>query len=287
VRERIDVGTRNSVVKIGGQITLGLLLVIGRGSAVAQTATDNREQTPLLRDPAAVQQISRGLVALGGAQNVGRMDSCVEEATRTSGDHSSSVKRFNVGDDYRYEVTLDGNPTVKTSRHTYHKETHPSAGSPTRETVLVKQNMRKGIPSIPSAMPVVPHLAPAVLLRRMLDSKTGLELIPAPELPPGTFGILMKKASPVTKQIEEQRWYFDSATNLPVSVSYWLPTATNLRNHIVMQVKLEDFGTVGEFTVPRRVTTSMGSMTLGVESVSSLRCQQTLSSDLFTSEEVK
>ncbi len=97
----------------------------------------------------------------------------------------------------------------------------------------------------------------------------------------------MKKFSPLTKQIEEQRWYFDSATNLPVSVSYWLPAVTSLRSHIVLQVKLEDFGAVGEFALPRRITTSIGSTTLGVESINSLHCQQTLSSDLFTSAEVK
>ncbi len=40
-----------------------------------------------VRDPLAIQRLNLALAALGGAQNVSRMDSCVEEATRTSRNH--------------------------------------------------------------------------------------------------------------------------------------------------------------------------------------------------------
>jgi len=240
-----------------------------------------------VRDPLAIQRLNLALTALGGSQNVSQMDSCIAEATRTSRNHSYSVKRFNVGNDYRYEVTLDGSTTVNTSRQTRKNNTTSASNMNMNGRTPSNRDPRRNIPLISPAMQVVPHLAPAALLRRMLDSATSLELIPADQSPAGAIGILMKKTSTITKQAEEQRWYFDSQTNLPVSVTYWLPSVTSLRNHAVLQTRFENFDALGGFTVPRQITTSIGSMTLGVENVTSLQCRQAISSDLFTSPEVQ
>jgi hypothetical protein len=223
------------------------------------------------------------LAALGGAQHVSQMDSCVEGATRISQGHSSTVKRFNAGNDYRYEMTLDGNVTIRTSRHTRKMGTTSPANMSMTGRSLSNRNSLKTLPVIFAAMRVVPYLAPAALLRRMLDSATSLELIPPSQTPAGTVGILMKKTSAITNQVEEQRWYFDSQTSLPISVTYWVPSVISLRNHGVLQAKFEQYGTLGGFLVPQLLTTSIGSMTLGVETINSLQCQQSIPTDLFTS----
>ena len=256
------------------------------GPIAAQTVAQTPAQV-LVRDPLAIQRLTLVLTALGGLQNIGRMDSCVEEATRTSFNYSSSVKRFNVGDDYRYEVTLDGTVNIRTSRRTRKMDSTSSSDINKRDPLLSGRGQSVALPAISAAMPVVPHLAPAVLLRRMLDTATGLEFVPTDQLPVGAVGILMKKTQPVTKQVEEQRWFFDSQSNLPLSVTYWLPSVTSLRNHAVLHAKFESYRDLSGFTVPQVITTSLGSLTLGTETINSLKCQQAISNDLFTSPEVK
>lgn len=205
-----------------------------------------------VRDAQAVQIVQAAINALGGAQAIGQVQSCIVQtqvsanAGLPGGQGTWTVSGSEFRSDFPY---TQGTATVATGHG------HPFStlnGTTTALPISVAQAW------------FVPFLASSVLLNEFQTQTYSLQYKGT-----GTVGTeavsivrISSQATWLGSVVAVQNWYFDGSTGLPIQVDYRLPDVRYPTRHTVARVNLSAYQPVSGVLYPFQASKSIGKHTM-------------------------
>jgi hypothetical protein len=200
---------------------------------------------PYPRDPKALQVLGLSVSQMGGLDQIRSIRSWEASGAESSpGDASANTVQWLISaGEMRRESTGGSQTTVFTTG-----QGHPAVQNSAGTRVLPPHVVRATF---------VPTLVAKYLEQRIDDKNYSLEYLGT-----DSAGEVMVRtvshASLVDLAVTSQTWYFDSATNLPLRVSFRLPDLKDPNKFGVATVSLTDYRSVDGVSVPFSHSLSLG-----------------------------
>lgn len=257
-------------------IGVTLLLLAFTPLAQAQTSQATQPITPV-RDPQAVAVVQNAIGAMGGALGGQLQNAQVQGTLAPAAGLTVPSGRFTWTDDFsgatyefRHEVEAPDSTRVVVSGH----------GSPA---------FQKGSTSVRAlrshiTYTTLPYYIPIVVLARALaDSRYSVRFVGQASVSgrPAAEVSLKVDAGVLENALSEQKWFFDSATGLPLRVEYRLPSTVYELQSIPAVMELSDYRMVGGVTVPFTITSYEDGAAVATATISSVAFNVAVASSDF------